>query len=646
MLLRMSVSQSTAFAEATLCAGDVAVTIPARNAATSHDFAITHSSVTATPPWTNGVAVGVGIVRSPATCASITTGIVWQAAMTPGSDSSSPGLTGYSTDTSSYGSLSPGATFTEGGSTFTVDRLRHSDADNAIALALSINPATTFADMTLCAGDLSLTISGRTTPAGSLGITIGHITTPPWTIGTPVTVGFVRAPSTCASLAPPLPTGVVWQAEITPANNPVSNSNTNGWSQGAYGSINGTRTFTEGGVTFTVDSVVHNRAAAFVQFLIKRSSSTGFAASTLCAGDLSLPVLGAPIGVGDIALLSSGSPITSTPPWTIGMPVTVGIVRAPATCATLTTAVTLPTRVGTMPNLNLQLGGSQQINVAPYFSGTSPTYSAISSNPSVTGVGVVGSTLTVQNLAAGTVTVTVTATNSAGSIDQSFSVTATGGPPPPPPPPPESTSRPSQPPPDPPNFARNQVQWSSEGGMQPLPVSIREISANKPSGASGSVDLSTIAASVREQFQSHSRGYYLTTRVFGLDEGSSLVRRAPGGSRWIADGDGQRYEVVARSSLLLVKIWHIYYHPGRGHNTIELLGDTFLPRRDNRLTEAVEICLPAPSRNADRVRLAVKGRLDPHWTVLETTVEDGMVCADTVRVAWLAMALAPEDEAS
>ncbi len=252
--------------------------------------------------------------------------------------------------------------------------------------------------------------------------------------------------------------------------------------------------------------------------------------------------------------------------------------------------------------------------------------------------------------AASMASLTVTASDAVASVSDTFNIVISAAPPPPSTPgggsPGSSQPRATQPPPDPSNFARNPVDWSPEGGMQALPTSISEIGASKPSGASGSLDLSTIAASVREEFQSHSRGYYLTTRVFGLDEQPSLVRRATGGSRWLAAGDGERYEVVASSSLLLVKIWQVYYRPDSGHNSIELLGDTFLPRLDNRLTEPVEICLPAPSREAERVRLAVKGRLDPDWTVLETTVEDGMVCADTVQVAWLALVLAPEDEAS
>lgn len=200
--------------------------------------------------------------------------------------------------------------------------------------------------------------------------------------------------------------------------------------------------------------------------------------------------------------------------------------------------------------------------------------------------------------------------------------------------------------PDPSNLARGAVQWDPVGAMHGLPTRMSEIRSNKPSEPTGSVDLASIAASVREEIQRHSRGFYLTTQVFGLGERSHLVRAGPNGSRYIVDADGQRHEVARPGSLLLVKIWHVYYRSGRGHNTIELLGDTFLPRRDNRLTEPVEICLPAPAMHAERVRIAVRGRLDPHWTILDTAVEDGQVCTETVRVAWVVLVYAPEPEAA
>ncbi|MDE2745759.1 MAG: hypothetical protein OXI41_07200 [Chloroflexota bacterium] len=195
--------------------------------------------------------------------------------------------------------------------------------------------------------------------------------------------------------------------------------------------------------------------------------------------------------------------------------------------------------------------------------------------------------------------------------------------------------------PDPPNLARNPVSWSPQGGTQALPTRQSEVSANKPDGASGSVDLGAIAASVREQLQSRTRGFYLTTQIFGPGARPGLIRSVPGGGYAIFV-DGVRYTLPAGSPLLLVKIWHIYKRPQTGINTIELLGDVFVGRPGDRLTEPVEICLPAPAQDAERARLAVKGRLDPSWTILDTTVEDGQICAQTTRVAWFTIVLEPE----
>ena len=199
--------------------------------------------------------------------------------------------------------------------------------------------------------------------------------------------------------------------------------------------------------------------------------------------------------------------------------------------------------------------------------------------------------------------------------------------------------------PDPPNLARNPVQWSPQGGMQELPTTIDEISANEPSGATGSLDLAGVSASVAPQRRPHSKGFYLTTRVFNPAEQPALVQR-PGG-RWSISVNGTRYRLPSGSQLLLVKLWHVYFDPGRGSNTIELLGEVFRPRPTDRLLAPVEVCLPAPRGvNSDRLGLAVKGRLDPHWTILATTLKDDLVCAWTTRVAWMTLVLAPEDEAA
>ncbi|MYB21691.1 MAG: hypothetical protein F4Y29_04065 [Chloroflexi bacterium] len=94
---------------------------------------------------------------------------------------------------------------------------------------------------------------------------------------------------------------------------------------------------------------------------------------------------------------------------------------------------------------------------------------------------------------------------------------------------------------------------------------------------------------------------------------------------------------------LRIKLWHICHRASTSVNTIEPLGDALRPRPPHTLAEAIEVCIPAPSRDADQTRIAVRGRLDQHWQVLDTTLEDGRLCAETTRGAWLTIVEAPED---
>ena len=195
---------------------------------------------------------------------------------------------------------------------------------------------------------------------------------------------------------------------------------------------------------------------------------------------------------------------------------------------------------------------------------------------------------------------------------------------------------------DPANFARGPVQWQSEGdseaqtSTQAFPTRLNEISANKPTNASGSLDLSPIAASISEARRPQSRGFYLTVTV-----------APPGGGYVVKDAESRRYTLAPGGSLLKLRIWHIFHHRARGLNSVELLGGSTANDRDNRLTEPVEVCLPAPAANAERARIAVRGRHDRHWTILETTLtDDGRICAPTVRVAWLLVVLEPPEESA
>lgn len=187
-------------------------------------------------------------------------------------------------------------------------------------------------------------------------------------------------------------------------------------------------------------------------------------------------------------------------------------------------------------------------------------------------------------------------------------------------------------PPDPSNLARSEVQWEPVGGIHPVPARIGEISSNKPSGASGSLDLTAIAASVSEDLRRHSRGFYVTVLIESAVQQRHLLRNL-------------EYELARGAPLIRVHIWHVYRHVGRGTNTVELLGEAFIGRAADQLAEPVQICLPAP--DAEHARIAVRGRLDRDWTILETRLtDDGRLCAETVRVSWFTIVLAPEPESA
>jgi len=232
---------------------------------------------------------------------------------------------------------------------------------------------------------------------------------------------------------------------------------------------------------------------------------------------------------------------------------------------------------------------------------------------------------------------------------------------------PAPTAASVQPPPDPPNLARGEIQPPSSGsapaaaasdrvgllgalnsrsehggrrGIHQVPVEIREIRSNQPSGASGSLDLTAISASVSEELRRYSRGFYVTVMVERVGGHRHLFR-----SGAVLDGDGRSHELARRAPLLKVRIWHVYYHSGRGMNTIELLGEVFGGRAGDRLARPAEVCLPAPASDLERAQIAVRGRLDRHWTILDSYLTfDGRICAETVRVSWFTIVLEPESE--
>ena len=212
---------------------------------------------------------------------------------------------------------------------------------------------------------------------------------------------------------------------------------------------------------------------------------------------------------------------------------------------------------------------------------------------------------------------------------------------------------PAIPPPEPANFARGPVQWldqsqhEAHASTHTFPVQLNEISANQPSNASGSLDLAPLPASLSENPRQPSRGFYLTTTIDQPRDAPSLFQRTPDGGYAVQDAGSRRYELAPSAALIKLRLWHIYHHLGRGLNSVQLLGGSTINDRNNRLTQPLQLCLPAPDSpddKAQRARIAVRGRYDRHWTILETTrTDDGRICAAADRIAWLVVVFEPRE---
>ncbi len=124
----------------------------------------------------------------------------------------------------------------------------------------------------------------------------------------------------------------------------------------------------------------------------------------------------------------SGSVVTVTPV-SAGETTVMVIARNSAGQVTQTFDVTVrnpgaPQAVGSLADLELEVGEPpHDVEVARAFSGDYLDFTAASSNPGAASVTVSGSVVSVPPVSAGAATVTVTATNSAGTATQTFDVT-------------------------------------------------------------------------------------------------------------------------------------------------------------------------------------------------------------------------------
>ena len=133
-------------------------------------------------------------------------------------------------------------------------------------------------------------------------------------------------------------------------------------------------------------------------------------------------------GVASVTVSGSGSVVSVTP---VSAGTTTVMVVATNSAGTVTQefSVTVrnpgaPQAVGSLADLELEVGQPpHDVEVARAFTGDYLDFTAVSSNPGVASETVSGSVVSVTPVTAGTTTVTVTATNSAGSATQTFDVT-------------------------------------------------------------------------------------------------------------------------------------------------------------------------------------------------------------------------------
>ena len=89
---------------------------------------------------------------------------------------------------------------------------------------------------------------------------------------------------------------------------------------------------------------------------------------------------------------------------------------------TVSAAVAAPTATGSIEAVTITAGETRTIAASDHFEGEEVTYTAASSDTGAASVEVAGADVTVTAVAAGSTTITVTATNSGGSAEQAFAV--------------------------------------------------------------------------------------------------------------------------------------------------------------------------------------------------------------------------------
>ena len=74
------------------------------------------------------------------------------------------------------------------------------------------------------------------------------------------------------------------------------------------------------------------------------------------------------------------------------------------------------------------------------------------------------------------------------------------------------------------------LTWVLHLLRQSFATRMSEIRLNQHAGASGSLDLTGVQASIADPRLRFSQGFFVTSQVFGLQEQPALIQRAPGGA--------------------------------------------------------------------------------------------------------------------
>ena len=183
----------------------------------------------------------------------------------------------------------------------------------------------------------------------------------------------------------------------------------------------------EGGAQIVTVTATQTSMAIPVKTVIPLSlSGTATDDDYSVSGDLSITIPGeATEGSTRLAITVAGDNVYESGGETIVVTASFDDRELDSAAVVVTDSYDAPAPVGAPPAVTLEAGDSRTINAEALFTGTSLSYSAISSNGGVATAVMSAATLTVTGVSKGSVTVNVFATNAAGETSSPVPVTVT-----------------------------------------------------------------------------------------------------------------------------------------------------------------------------------------------------------------------------